>query len=84
MKNNTVFVLLMGGKSERMGTPKGLLEYQNSYWILEQIERIATTSISEVYIGLGYHSEEYLNRTRFILNSSNRFATVTQQQISNN
>jgi CTP:molybdopterin cytidylyltransferase MocA len=62
MKNNTVFVLLSGGKSERMGVPKGLLEYKNSFWIIEQIDRIAATTITEVYIGLAYHSEEYLTK----------------------
>jgi len=62
MENNPVFVLLAGGKSERMGIPKGLLEYQNTYWILEQINRISTSTITEVYIGLGYHQEEYSNK----------------------
>lgn len=62
MKNDTVFVLLAGGKSERMGITKGLLQYQNTYWILEQIDRIATTTVTEVYIGLGYHSQEYIDK----------------------
>lgn len=62
MENNPVFVLLAGGKSERMGFPKGLLEYENTYWILEQINRISTSTITEVYIGLGYHQEEYSNK----------------------
>lgn len=61
MKNDSVFIILAGGKSERMGIPKGLLKYQNSYWILEQINRISTSTITEVYIGLGYHYEEYFN-----------------------
>nr|WP_315158962.1 NTP transferase domain-containing protein [uncultured Flavobacterium sp.] len=62
MKSDTVFLLLAGGKSERMGIAKGLLEYQNTYWILEQINRISTTTVTEVYIGLGHHSQEYLNK----------------------
>lgn len=59
MENNTVFVLLAGGKSERMGFPKGLLSYQKTYWILEQLKRISKTSIQEVYIGLGYNYNLY-------------------------
>lgn len=59
MQNSTVFVLLAGGKSERMKTAKGLLVYQNTLWILEQLNRIAYTSISEVYIGLGFNYESY-------------------------
>lgn len=62
MENNTVFVLMAGGKSERMGVAKGLLEYQNTYWILEQINRIASSTVTEIYIGLGYHHEEYTNK----------------------
>lgn len=62
MENDTVFVLLAGGKSERMGIAKGLLSYQNSYWILEQLKQIAASAITEIYIGLGYHFEEYLNK----------------------
>jgi len=66
MKNNTVFVLLAGGKSQRMGVTKGLLKYQNTYWILEQIERISTSTVTQVYIGLGYHHEEYSNKIPWI------------------
>lgn len=61
MENNTVFVLLAGGKSERMGVDKGLLKYQQTFWILEQLNRVSKTSISVVYIGLGYHFENYFN-----------------------
>ncbi|MBT8317256.1 MAG: NTP transferase domain-containing protein [Lutibacter sp.] len=61
MENNTVFVLLAGGKSERMGVDKGLLKYQHTFWILEQLNRISKTTIKTVYIGLGYHYENYFN-----------------------
>ena len=61
MKNNTVFVLLAGGKSKRMGVDKGLLKYQQTFWILEQLNRISKTTISEVYVGLGYNFENYFN-----------------------
>jgi CTP:molybdopterin cytidylyltransferase MocA len=61
MGNNTVFVLLAGGKSERMGVDKGLLKYQQTFWILEQLNRISKTTIKTVYIGLGYHYENYFN-----------------------
>jgi len=74
MKNNTVFVLLAGGKSERMGVAKGLLEYQNTYWILEQINRIAASTITEVYIGLGYNYEAYLNKILWFAEAQLHFA----------
>ena len=60
-KNNIDFVLLAGGKSERMGVAKGLLKYQQTYWILEQLHRISKTNIKDVYIGLGFNFEHYFN-----------------------
>ncbi|MFK5958146.1 MAG: NTP transferase domain-containing protein [Lutibacter sp.] len=61
MKNNTVFVLLAGGKSKRMGVDKGLLKYHQTFWILEQLNNISKTPVSEVYIGLGYNYKNYFN-----------------------
>ncbi|WP_269223539.1 NTP transferase domain-containing protein [Flavobacterium sp. IMCC34518] len=62
MENNTVFVLLAGGKSERMGMAKGLLLYKENFWILEQLNRISASTITDVFIGLGHNYEEYLNK----------------------
>ncbi|MDO9275451.1 MAG: NTP transferase domain-containing protein [Lutibacter sp.] len=59
MENDTVFGLLAGGKSERMGVAKGLLKYKQTFWILEQLNRISKTSIKTVYIGLGYNYQNY-------------------------
>jgi CTP:molybdopterin cytidylyltransferase MocA len=61
MKNEPVFVLLAGGKSDRMGVDKGLLKYKHTFWILEQLNRISKTSIKTVYIGLGYNSLHYFD-----------------------
>ena len=61
MENNTVFVLLAGGKSERMGVAKGLLKYNQTFWILEQLHRISKSTISEVVIGLGYNYNHYFD-----------------------
>lgn len=61
MENNTVFVLLAGGKSERMGVAKGLLKYKHTYWILEQLNRISRSKIKEVVIGLGYNYQHYFD-----------------------
>lgn len=81
MKNDTVFVLLAGGKSERMGIAKGLLPYRNSYWILEQIDRIATATITEVYIGLGYHSQEYINKIPLLEQAQSEFVLYKKVKI---
>lgn len=53
---NSTLIVLAGGKSSRMGTPKGLLKHINQYWILSQIENFIGT---DVYIGLGVDKELY-------------------------
>lgn len=73
MKNNTVFVLLAGGKSERMGVAKGLLKYKQTFWILEQLNRISKTSISNVFIGLGFNYQHYFDAIPWFENAVTNF-----------
>ena len=61
MGDNTVFVLLAGGKSKRMGVAKGILKYNRTFWILEQLNRVSKTTISSVYIALGYNYQHYFD-----------------------
>lgn len=52
----STLIILAGGKSSRMGQPKGLLSHNNSFWILSQIEHF----IGEiVFIGLGFDANHY-------------------------
>ena len=69
MENETVFVLLAGGKSERMGVDKGLLKYKHTFWILEQLNRISKTSVKKIYIGLGYNSQHYFDAIAWLNDS---------------
>jgi molybdenum cofactor cytidylyltransferase len=55
-------ILLAGGQSSRMGTPKGLVEYQGRPWLLEQLNRFGAASGREAVIVLGYHQERYFER----------------------
>ena len=50
MESEPVFVLLAGGKSERMGVAKGLLKFKHTFWILEQLNRISSAKIKTVYM----------------------------------
>ena len=60
MKNSPVLILLAGGRSSRMGSPKGLLDYHGVPWILEQVSRFRVIKNPKVYIGLGYDYEKYV------------------------
>jgi CTP:molybdopterin cytidylyltransferase MocA len=73
MENEPVFVLLAGGKSERMGVAKGLLKYKHTFWILEQLNRISSTNIKTVYIGLGYNNEHYIEAIHWLKDSITDF-----------
>ena len=56
-----VLIILAGGKSSRMGSPKGLLGFKDKPWILEQISRFKDVVDAKVYIGLGYDNNLYFN-----------------------
>ena len=56
IKNKTILIILAGGKSSRMGFPKGLLKHSSTFWILSQIENYIG---QEVYIGLGFDYQHY-------------------------
>ena len=58
-KNQPILIILAGGKSSRMGTPKGLLPFKDSYWILSQIEKFTIGDC--IYIGLGFDSQLYFD-----------------------
>ncbi len=60
MVKTPILVLLAGGKSDRMGFPKGLLDYYGRFWILEQISRFNDVFEPTVFIGLGFDYEVYL------------------------
>jgi CTP:molybdopterin cytidylyltransferase MocA len=49
-------IILAGGKSSRMGFPKGLLSLDGEYWLLRQINQFIGDT---VLIGLGYDYQKY-------------------------
>ena len=72
MENSPVFIILAGGKSERMGMAKGLLKFNKTFWILEQLRRTALTSIQSVYIGLGYQHQHYFEAIEWFAEASKK------------
>lgn len=61
-----VLLLLAGGRSSRMGTPKGLLDFKGEYWLQHQINKFIG---NQVFIGLGYDSEKYFNTIPWLKNA---------------
>lgn len=73
MDESPVLILLAGGKSARMGSPKGLLDYHGTLWILEQISRYKYVRKPNVFIGLGYDSEHYFKAIPWFTEALNDF-----------
>lgn len=53
--------VLAGGKSERMGRPKGLLSFCGKPWLLEQLDAYRRAGGKEAAVVLGYDADVYLN-----------------------
>jgi CTP:molybdopterin cytidylyltransferase MocA len=81
IKNNRVFILLAGGQSSRMGSAKGLLTYQDSFWILAQLKRISKAKISCVYIGLGHNAGHYFDAIPWLEQAMDDFVSYLSLKV---
>ncbi len=52
-------ILLAGGKSERMGQPKGLLSWEGRPWLLYQLDAYRRAGGRRAVVVLGYNAEAY-------------------------
>lgn len=52
-------ILLAGGASRRMGTPKGLIRAGDSPWMLRQAQQFARLGGTHIFIVLGFEKEAY-------------------------
>ncbi len=80
--NKCVAVILAGGKSSRMGQPKGLLDFNGVYWLLEQLKRLKSGGITTVYIGLGYDYKDYFKAIPFLAEAQNGSTNWEELSIS--
>lgn len=90
LKNSLInlppLILLAGGKSERMGQPKGLLKYHNKAWLRHQLDVYRSAGGQRAVIVLGYSPETYLNAlpelslTQETRRGSLRITTVLNEQ----
>ena len=68
-----VLIILAGGKSSRMGSPKGLLHFNNRPWVLEQISRFKFLKKPKVYFGVGYDNDLYFKNIVWLNKAINNF-----------
>ena len=79
--DSPILIILAGGKSSRMGQPKGLLDFKNKPWILEQISRFKHINKPKVYIGLGYDNELYFNEIKWFKKAVTDFYTFNGVEV---
>jgi molybdenum cofactor cytidylyltransferase len=59
---NKCVIILAAGESKRMGTPKGLLDYQGAPFLQYQIKKIQEIPLANIIVVLGKDKEEYLEK----------------------
>jgi molybdenum cofactor cytidylyltransferase len=65
-------ILLAAGRSSRMGTPKGLLNFQGHPWLVEQLMRFKAASGRRAIIVLGFHRALYFNQIPWLEKGGNQ------------
>ncbi|NOQ91584.1 MAG: NTP transferase domain-containing protein, partial [Flavobacteriaceae bacterium] len=73
MQLNSILIILAGGESSRMGVPKGLLEYNDIYWVVEQLNRAVDIQFKIVLLVLGNDYQQYFKKLPFLRNALNYF-----------
>lgn len=79
MNKEATLIILAGGKSSRMGFPKGLLKHKNTFWILSQIENFIG---DEVYIGLGYDYQLYFDAIPWLEKAVEKPISLNGKQVN--
>lgn len=61
MQPDVSIVILAAGASQRMGTPKGLLDFFDKPWLSEQLLRIKKSGFKNCLVVLGAQNNRYIN-----------------------
>ena len=66
MNKETPLIILCGGKSQRVGEPKGLILVENKFWLEHQFDRFSKISGEKIIVVLGYHYQKYLAALNYL------------------
>ena len=70
---NPILIILAAGESSRMGILKGLLKYNDIYWVEEQLNRAVDIQFKIVLLVLGHDYQQYFKKLPFLRNALNNF-----------
>ncbi len=71
-------ILLAGGKSSRMGQPKGLVSVEGEPWILHQLQSFRDAGGTRAVVVLGYDSEAYFSAIPEFLKACQQWTELSE------
>lgn len=74
-------IIPCGGKSSRMGTPKGLVVVNGRPWIEMQLSQLRAVGVSRAIIVLGFDAEKYLTELPWAQSALLEWSSVNGIQI---
>lgn len=77
-----ILIILAGGRSQRMGQPKGLLKYHDFYWLEEQLLRAEQAKFEKIIIVLGDDHALYFERMPVLESALQKFINYKSLKIS--
>lgn len=80
---NTAVIILAGGQSSRAEQIKGLRQVNGDYWIDIQISYFLALGFKQIFIGLGYDHEKYMNLSKFIKQESTEVISIINKNPEN-
>lgn len=74
-------IIPCGGKSSRMGTPKGLMPVGGRPWIEVQLAQLRSVGVTRAIIVLGFDAEKYLSELSWVQSALLEWSSVNDIQV---
>ena len=69
-------ILIAGGKSSRMGQPKGLVSFEGEPWILHQLRSFRDAGGTRAVVVLGYGAQDYFAAIPQLIHAQDKWVTL--------
>jgi len=75
-------IILAGGESKRFGSPKGLISFENKFWIDHQIQTLLDMNFSRCVVILGAQAEMYQATSSFLKHQNAKITSLVNPDFS--